>query len=138
MYIWNDIARRYFGLEGFPIGLGLAASGIWNADSTYPLTLTEKIVLRSTMDRMVIKTAFVEPLYDAFMIYGTAHPDSSFSEQAQLIKQWFGDDKSDERFIAWNQTSVSEFWGHTWDDEHEEFYDPRVNTDHWEVLISKP
>jgi hypothetical protein len=136
MYVWNDIAKRYFNLEGFPMGMsgpGGKANEIWNAASTHPLSKHEQIVLLSTMDNAIIWAKDIEEAAQAFDKYGEEHPNSSLAEQAKIMRSHFirPDDA-----VAWLQTSVSEFWGHDWNDEREDYdwYEPASGTKHFDVM----
>lgn len=106
MYVWSDIAKRYFGLDSFPMFDESMMRRIWNAGNEKPLSDAEKIVLASTMDNVVVKVSDKQRLIDAFDEYAKAHPDSSIGEQSDLIKEH---DVGDNEFIAWCQTTVSEF-----------------------------
>ena len=110
MYVWNDIARRYFGLESFPFFDESEMSKVWNAESTHNLSEHEKIVLNSTMDKITVKISDCEKLCDAFDAYATEHPNSSISEQSKIIRQYATENSEADGVIAWTQTSVSEGW----------------------------
>jgi hypothetical protein len=107
MYVWNDIAKRYFGLEGFPM-FGPMSKKIWNAADTKNLPLHEAVVLLSTMDFATIRAGDAKEVAEHFDRYGQEHPNSSFSEQAKIIREA---ELKEGDLIAWQQTSVSEFWG---------------------------
>ncbi|APF79512.1 hypothetical protein [Vibrio cholerae] len=106
MYVWNQIAQKYFGLEGFPHFDENMRKRVWNANNEHQLTDAEIIVLASTMDRVMVKVADVPRLIKAFEEYGKEHPNSSIGEQAEIIK---ASELSPEGFIAWCQTSVTSF-----------------------------
>lgn len=142
MQVWTYIAKQYCGFDNFPMSFGETGTAdqnkVWNAHTTHPLTDAEKIVLLSTMDRVVVSHSNIPKLLAAFREYGAAHADSSLDEQANVIAnaEW-----SEGSFLAFNQTSVSEFWGQVYvepeneDDEGEYvLYDPRTSTDHWELF----
>lgn len=126
MYVWNDIAKRYFGLEHFPSMWGeheqKLASRIWNAHNEHDLPEHEQVVLTSTMDRVLIKATDAHRLVDAFEQYGKEHPNSSLSEQAEIIKKALPELK-DDQFIGFCQTSVADFhFAVQYDDEENEVY----------------
>lgn len=106
MYVWNHIAQQYFGLELFPSFDEELQRRIWNANNEHPLTDDEIIVLASTMDRVVVDYKDVDRLVSAFGAYAAKHPNSSFGEQAEIIKQA---DIQPGQKIAWCQTTVGEF-----------------------------
>lgn len=121
MYVWNDIAKRYFGLQSFPHFDEKMAKRIWNAGNEKPLILSERIVLASTMDRVTVKSSDAKRLCDAFDEYAAAHPNSSIGEQSEVIKNYqFGDGEK----IAWCQTNVCEF---QFSPEYDEEENPTYN-----------
>lgn len=116
MYVWNDIAKRYFGWGGFPTFGLVMQSRVWNAHNYHTLTRSERIVLASTMDRVTVKVSDIPQLLLAFNEYGAQHPNSSLTEQAALIA---AGSFQDGQYLAWNQTSVNEFyWANGWDDNN--------------------
>lgn len=123
MYVWNDIARRYFGLESFPISDQIAQRKVWNAYDHAELPSHETIVLLTTMDFAVVRGADIPAVTTAFEQYGMEHPNSSFREQADILR--FAD-LQPEDLVGWQQTSVSDFWGSGWDPEKDDitWYDP--------------
>lgn len=113
MYVWNDIAKRYFDLEHFPSfysGGEEMAKRVWNAHKEHELPEHEQIVLSVTMDRVLVKADDLERLISAFEKYGQEHPNSSYKEQAEVIKAAVErGDVNSPNFIAFNQTSVCSF-----------------------------
>jgi hypothetical protein len=106
-YVWHDIARRYFNLECFPDNNEELQYLIWNAGNEHPLSDAEKIVLASTMDRVIVSSHDKPRLLAAFREYASNHPNSSFLEQVSLIA--LADIKLGNK-IAWLQHSWSEFY----------------------------
>lgn len=132
MYIWDDIAKRYFGLKGFPMFDEGDRNRVWNAYDHVPMPRHEIIVLLSTMDKATVRAEDIGPVADAFEQYAKEHPNSSIGEQAAILRSATfqpGD------IVAWNQTSVCSFWGLVWDEETEEenWYDPNQNTAHFDA-----
>lgn len=119
MYVWNDIATRYFDLECYPMFDSEMQSRVWNAGNEKPLTGAELIVLASTMDKAIVKKSDVDPLLEAFKEYGSQHEHSSLSEQADLIDK-NRNEIPDGYDLAWIQTSVTGGWFRTWDEETEQ------------------
>ena len=117
MYVWNDIAKRYFDLENFPF-FGEMQFEVWNAAETKKLPLHEAVVLLSTMDNATVRMEDAKVVADLFEQYGREHPNSSLSEQADIIRKA---DVNEGDLIAWQQTSVGEFWGQEWDEEIEDW-----------------
>ena len=117
MYVWSDMAKRYFGLEAFPFSDDEMQSRVWNAGNEKPLTEAELIVLASTMDKAIAPKTTVHKLLDAFREYGSDHPDSSLGDQADLISGNLSD-IPDGYAIAWIQTSVcGDRWFESWDED---------------------
>ncbi len=106
MYVWDNIAQKYFDLERFPHFDEEMQRRVWNAGNEHQLTDSERIVLASTMDYVTVKKSDIHRLIDAFETYALSHPNSSIGEQAALLKSV---ELSDNEVVAWNQTSVSEF-----------------------------
>jgi len=138
MYIWNDFAIRYFGLDRFPMFDMDEANEIWNAQSIKDIPEHEAIVMRTTMDKATVDSQGVGAVIAALKQYGEEHPTSNFSEQAQIIEDAA---ISGDSYIAWHQTSTSEFWGEgsVYDDDEDDYvytlYNP--NTDegnHFDVI----
>lgn len=133
MYVWNDIAKRYCGM---PPGFGFAQKEhhtVWNVWRNRPMPEHEIIVLLSTMDNAIVWAKDVLLVADAFEKYGHDHPDSSLAEQAQILR--VAKLKPDDA-LAWQQTSVGEFWGQDWDHEKDEpvWYAPATGTKHFDVV----
>lgn len=134
MYIWNDVAKRYCGLPSFPGFYEQAKrSEVWNAWQKDNMPRHEKIALLSTMDYATISAKNITEAFEAFIQYGKEHPNSSFHEQAWIIKRTI---LNDDQFVAFNQTSVGDFWGETYSDENEDFeyYGPNCNEKHFEIF----
>lgn len=121
MYVWTDIAKRYFGLECFPHFDGDMQHRVWNAGNEKPLTNAELIVLVSTMDKATVGKSGIDELLAAFREYGANHGHSSISEQAELINE--SQTKIPDGYsLAWIQTSVcGEGWFGVWDEEGEKY-----------------
>ena len=135
MYVWNQIARDYFDLEMFPYSDEEKQKEVWNAGQHKPLSDAEKTVLVSTMDRASVLSKDLPKLIEAFREYGSAHPNSSYLEQAGVLKAFSQSIKEDQR-IVWNQTSVNAdllFCDVDHDEDDEEIL--TVNLDeHWNVF----
>lgn len=129
MYVWNDVAQRYFGLSSFPLSFADPddmASRIWNHFTNPTMPEHERIVLASTMDYAVVYGHDLPAVISAFERYGAEHPNSSLGEQAAILK---AADLRPDDMIGWRGTTVSDFWGHGWDEEKDEaiWYDPATN-----------
>lgn len=110
MYVWNDMAKRYFGLKSFPLFNPTMQNKIWNAGDHYPLTDSEKIVLASAMDKATVKKENIQKAVDAFKEYGKEHPNSSFLEQADILLAFNDMSDKDSAYdgyvLGWVQTNV--------------------------------
>lgn len=133
MCVWDDIAKRYHGLDGFPLSInGDAASKVWNTARDQRMPLHEAIVLLSTMDRVCVRAEDVEPVAAAFDQYARQHPECSLGGQAEVLRRaGLGAGE----YAAWNQTTVGQFWGQTFDEEAEEcgWYDPSSGKEHLDL-----
>ena len=115
MYVWNDISKRYFNLHNFPISDKALQSRIWNAGDERPLTRTELAVLATTMDKATVTLKSVPQLIEHIDSYGIDHPNSSLSEQADILKANLTN-IPDGYSVAWVQTTVSDKWFAHFDD----------------------
>ncbi len=116
MYVWHDMATRYFHLEGFPHFDEKLQRRVWNAGNEFPLTNAELIVLASTMDKATVSKDGIDRLLEAFKEYGADHENSSIAEQAGLISEQ-RKNIPDGYCIAWIQTSVSDGWFSFWNED---------------------
>lgn len=134
MYVWNQLAKKYFGQDHFPMFDDELSSKVWNAQDHAEITGDEHIVLLSTMDKSVVNKSGLPRLIEAFESYGKEHDRSSFLEQAELLKDV---ELNNNQFIAWQQTSCGEFWAEKgFDDESDEyvFYDPNEGDVHFNII----
>lgn len=133
MYVWNQISKKYFGLDNFPLFDEDLRMKIWNAQKHNNLEPHEEIVLISTMDNVTVNKKDLEKLIEAFEKYGEEHKNSSFSEQARIIKCYlekFGDDS----LLAWNQTSVNQFCFEGEYNEDEDYYEAYKLSDSFDLF----
>lgn len=136
MYIWNDVAKRYCGLDAFPMFCEAEQSRVWNANRHTRMPRHEAIVLMTTMDGAVIRGEDAKAVAEAFEQYASEHPaQTSFAEQAAILRS---DDVQPGDLIGWQQTSVSEFWGVRWSDDGEEmtWYDPAKEDRHFDAYAA--
>jgi hypothetical protein len=133
MYVWNDMASRYFHLSSFPIFDNEMQRKIWNTHNFHNIPDHERIVLTSTMDNAIVHAEDIGKLVEAYEKYGAEHPNSNFREQAAIIR---ASEIEPDSAIAWQQTSVGEFWGKRWseDDEDYLYYDHRKGDKHFDVF----
>lgn len=123
MYVWNQIAKDYFGLEHFPISDEKMQRRVWNAFNEHDLSYDELIVLSSTMDRACVKAIDKDRLVSAFRLYAKKHPDSTIGAQADIIE---GASIEADLKIAWNQTSCGNFCFEVEYDENDEPIYPSI------------
>lgn len=133
MYVWNDVAKRYCGLDSFPIFDDGKRERVWNAFKNPRMPEHERIVLLSTLDNAGVYGRDAKTVADAFMHYGREHPHSSLIEQAEILR---AADLRPDDLVAWQQTSVGEFWGQSWNEEREDndWYDPATGVQHFDVF----
>ncbi|MDP0495704.1 MAG: hypothetical protein Q7Q73_05800 [Verrucomicrobiota bacterium JB024] len=140
MYVWNDVAKRYCGMERFPFFDEDEQMEVWNFNSRHPgrMSRHEEIVLLSTMDHVLAEPARWQEVADAFELYGKEHPDSSIAEQSAAIRRVMESEAGAAvAGIGWLQTSVC---GDTpwmpWDEDGEEYiaYDPVTGDTHWWLM----
>jgi hypothetical protein len=135
MYVWTDVAKRYCGMDRFPMfGSGDEASyRVWHSFKDPRMPQHEKIVLLSTLDNAAAYGRDAKVVAEAFDRYGREHPNSSLTEQAEILRTA---DLQPSDLVAWLQTSVSEFWGSTWNEEKEDndWYDPATGSKHFDIV----
>ncbi|PSV00645.1 hypothetical protein [Photobacterium kishitanii] len=106
MYVWNQIAKKYFNLDYFPYFDKDLQRKIWNAGDYHTLTAPELIVLASTMDNVTVKATDVPRLIEALEAYSLDNQNSSTDEQAAIIK---AAELSPDHHIAWCQSTLGPF-----------------------------
>lgn len=134
MFVWNDVAKRYCGLEGFS-PFGLSASRVWNSHKNPRMPEWERIVLLTTMDNAVVFAKDIPALLEAFETYARER-GGSFAEQAAAIR---ADTFEEGDAIAWNQTSVNcDVWCRDEEEIDENivyhWYDTSTGTKHFDVM----
>ena len=108
-----------------------AMKEIWDLFNNEKVSLTDKIVLGTTFDRVIVKKEDFSKLIEAFEAF---EGETSLKEQAAVIKEMAVDDGC--IAVGWNQTSVN---GDTWanfggyDEEADEAIPYSLNTvnEHW-------
>lgn len=132
MYVWTDMAKRYWKLEQFPLFGDGEQSKIWNTHKHHKIPEHERIVLLSTMDGAVVFGRDAKTVADAFARYAQEHPESSLAEQAEILRT---SEVPPNDAFAWQQTSVGDFWGSNWDEAAEDtvWYDLQSGTKHFDV-----
>lgn len=144
MYIWNDVAKRYCGLERFPLGLfgddRDKMMAVWNFNDRNPGIMPEHVAITmlSTMDNILLEPSQWNRLVEAFEKYAVEHPDSSFGEQAAAIREVMSQLNVDDLTgIGWRQTSVCDSPWTSYDEEDElQVYDPSSGDKHCWLMES--
>jgi hypothetical protein len=138
MQVWNYVACRYCGMDTFPMSFDQKQGRqgeVWNAFKKPDMPPHERIVLLSTLDGATAPAEYAGEVADAFEQYAKEQGTNncSLAEQAEIIRNA---KLSDGQLIAWNQTSVAEFWGHSWDEDLDDFlwYDPLKEDRHFDIL----
>ncbi|UOL47404.1 hypothetical protein vBVpPvVp04M_00010 [Vibrio phage vB_Vp_PvVp04_M] len=131
MFVWNQIAQKYFNLERFPFFDEEMQMRIWNAGNERDLTNAELIVLSSTMDNVTVKASDIDRLVTAFEEYAKDNPNSSMGEQAAIIKEA---ELLPEYKIAWCQTSVCSFAFYPEYDEETDEYTYSELSNSWDLF----
>tara|TARA_B100000929_G_scaffold191791_1_gene151891 strand:- start:2385 stop:2936 length:552 start_codon:yes stop_codon:yes gene_type:complete len=145
MYVWQHTAKHYCGLERFPMSFFSddlePMMAVWNFHSRNPgkMKAHDAIVMQSTMDNVLLEPSEWRRLLEAFELYGKEHPQSSFAEQAAIIRGVMeSEEGKDVVAIGWQQTSVSgdtPWYCYEEDESGNEIvkvYDPSIdNLHHW-------
>ncbi len=103
---------------------------IWDLWTNNKVSRTDKIVLGTTFDKVVVMRENIKETSKAFEEF---KGETSLKEQAKILREALEDD--DNIAVAWNQTSIC---GDTWsnyDEEKEEStpYNLHKQTDHWNL-----
>lgn len=149
MYVWSDVAKRYCGLERFPMIFDdnclESQMEVWNFNIRHPGVMQkhEEIALVSTMDKTLAEPSQWLRLVEAFEKYSSEHPNSSFGEQAAAIRSVMESDQASEIVaIGWQQTSVngdSPWFSYEEDEDGEDYvevYDPATGNTHYWLMES--
>lgn len=114
------------------------AKEIWALHESDKVSETDKIVLGSTFDKVVVLRENIPELIKAFREF---EGETSLKEQADLIEMEFNKDKK-MLGIAWNQTSVN---GDNWENfggynrnDNAIPYNILTMTDHWSLFEKEP
>jgi hypothetical protein len=113
---------------------GQAIKEIWNLIDSESVSETDKIVLGSTFDKVIVLREDVPKLIQAFREF---EGETSLKEQADYIEKELNADE-DLVAIAWNQTSVN---GDMWETYEEEKgsrpYNMLSDTGHWSLFTKE-
>lgn len=126
MHVWNTLSEKY-GIQGEMFG---GFQNLWKLADTGTLQDFENIVMKSTFDDVVVKKEDMPTLLKSFREYAKQYPNSSLSEQAEIIEREILN--NDEMIaVCWNQTSVNE---NPWSDGYDEEADEEIS---YNILTGK-
>ena len=130
-YVKEDYSSRVvasmcsFGDEKQPI------DEIWGLVNNIDICDTDRIVLASTFDNVLVKKEYIPVLLKAFREF---EGETSLKEQADIIERAVNSDKSIVA-IGWNQTSVNEnkWLTQDYNEKKDEYltYNLKKNDEHW-------
>jgi len=108
----------------------IAMKEIWNLVDSDNVSFTDKIVLATTLDKVIIRKDELPMVIKAFNDF---EGETSLKEQAEILDKMYKDDKC--TAVGWNQTSVnSDTWDcYGYDEELDESipYNLNKNDKHW-------
>lgn len=105
--------------------------GLWEDPKLSP---TDKIVLGSTFDNVIVLKKDIPELLKAFREF-ECDGNCSLSDQANAIENEFASNK-DTLAIAWNQTSVCENKWLYWEENGRKRYNILKDDEHWDLFES--
>ena len=110
---------------------------IWGMAKLDNITETDRIVLNTTFDDVIVERANIQKVIDAFNDF---EGESSMKEQAVILTEALRDE--DLIAVGWNQTSVvGDTWTNTGDyqEEEDEYlpYNILTGDKHWELFEDK-
>lgn len=116
MWIWNEIARKYCGMDTFPMPLGEdgmeKCRKVWNMADSERIKEIDRLALLTTLDGFLVEARHFERVAQALDEFQPT--STNLKEQAVVIRRLA---KEGARAIGWHQTSTAEDpWG-SQDDE---------------------
>lgn len=130
-YVWEQLSEKYKLYEGMFTGY----KKTWGNFNEGVYLKHENIVLGSTFDGVIVSKDNFGKLIHAFKMYATQEPNSSFSDQVDIINRMIADEEC--IGVAWNQTSIcDDAWDYGWDEEADEVipYNIFKGDKHWELF----
>lgn len=133
MHVWRNLQEKYninenlLGMNGFKNTWRNFGIGIYKRH--------EDIVLGSTFDNVIVLKKDFGKLIHAFKLYGSDEPNSSLSEQADVINSMINEE--DCIGVAWNQTSVcDDAWDYKYDEDIDKIIPYNINkgNKHWNLF----
>jgi hypothetical protein len=105
-----------------------AMKEIWSLFSSDAVSTTDKIVLGSTFDNVLVRRENFDTLISAFKEF---EGETSLTEQAKVIEEMMND--SDIAAVGWNQTSVNADPWMEYDEKLDDYLRYNINTGdkHW-------
>jgi len=103
---------------------------IWDLWKDSKISETDKIVLGSTFDNVVVMRENIEEIIKAFENF---EGETSLKEQAEILRDILKDEET--IAIAWNQTSVNgDAWSNYEEEKEQTPYNLLEQTDHWDLF----
>ena len=101
MAVWDILGKKYCG-HGASIFDLSAMKRIWNLADSKRVSLDERIVLCTTLDKCLIRKEDIQRVVTAFRNFDG---ETSLKEQADVLEELYQDD--DCIAVGWHQNSVS-------------------------------
>lgn len=120
-YVPDDEVEAFCGFSPNRIGAfdGDAIKEIWNLCRQSYVSETDKIVLLTTLDNVLVKREHIQKVIEAFEAFAKEHADkTNLDQQAAVLKEILEDDEV--TAVGWNQTSVN---GDSWSNAGETVID---------------
>lgn len=103
MSIWNHLARRYLGLEGFPLSEERGREAVWALAGDPKVEAAHRLALQTTLDGALLGPEMAEAVAVALETFPGA--TENLIGQAKAIREAFA---SGARAVAWHQMSVDD------------------------------
>ena len=136
MNIWNELARKWFGWENFPLieYQGRTAQAVWDLSKDERLPLNDRIVLLTTFDMAMAKSENLPALIEAMEDFATRYKPGSLLEHANVLRKLA---KMPECIgVCWNWTSVCAGLWTVYDTvgDDDRAYNIHADTGHWYIF----
>ena len=130
----EDLTKRYHRTSDMGSSGGGAIKEIWDLYKSDKVSETDKIVLGSTFDNVIVYKKDIPKLVETFRKF---EGETSLKEQADILEEAFKKDKN-LIAVAWNQTSVN---GDAWindtekdKDDNWKPYNIKKQNKHWDLF----
>lgn len=101
MAIWSILGKKYCGHDASLFNLS-AMKGIWNLADDKRVSMDERIVLCTTLDKCLIRKEDIPRVVSAFRNF---EGETSLNEQADVLEELYND--GDCIAVGWHQNSIS-------------------------------